>query len=196
MPLPLGHTALGLLTHECSSKKMISLSSLRIMFFIIVLANLPDLDVIFGLILEGNGNAFHRGPTHSLVFAALMGLVASGLGRFSNLFPKISFSTCFAIIFSHTLADLFFTDSPVSLLWPFEIQWAAGFSSLNEVVSSVLFEGYRDVGLIIICITMIILIRAIKYLKSDENVYNNVRNLKLERVLLPLKTSRVRKPKI
>ena len=196
MPLPLGHTALGLLTHECSSKRMISLNSLKVMFFIVVLANLPDLDVIFGLILKGNGNAFHRGPTHSLAFAVFMGLVASNLGRFSKRLPQISFSTCFAIIFSHTLADLFFTNSPVSLFWPFEIQWASGFSSLNEVVSSVLFEGYQDVGLIITCITLIILIKTIKYLKSDENGFNDARNLKLERVLLTLRTGRVRKPKI
>ena len=103
MPLPLGHTAIGLLTYECACKKTARFNRLKMLIFIIILANLPDIDVIFGLILKMNGNAFHRGPTHSLLFAVIAGLFASQLLRIGSLFPKVSFLSCTALILSHTL---------------------------------------------------------------------------------------------
>ena len=69
MPLPMGHTAIGLATYELSVNNNSALNRLKIIIFLAIFTNLSDLDVIVGLIIKWNGNAFHRGPTHSLVFA-------------------------------------------------------------------------------------------------------------------------------
>ena len=72
MPLPLGHTAIGLATYELANNYDSGLSRVKIFIFVTFLANIPDIDVFAGLLLEGNGNAFHRGPTHSILFAIVL----------------------------------------------------------------------------------------------------------------------------
>ncbi|MEJ2642317.1 MAG: metal-dependent hydrolase [Desulfosarcinaceae bacterium] len=162
MPLPLGHTAIGLLTHEATDAQPKTGERLKWFFIITVLANLPDVDVIVGLIVGGNGDLFHRGPTHSLLFALLAGGLISFLSRFWRFLPRIRFRTASALIFSHVLADILFTTSPVSLLWPFELNWSVGYSNLTDVVHSVLFESVRDLGLVVASLLLIMAIRLVR----------------------------------
>ena len=79
MPLPLGHAAIGLATYETVKKEDPGSSRISIFLFITILANLPDVDVLVGLLTHGNGSLFHRGPTHSLAFALASGLAAANL---------------------------------------------------------------------------------------------------------------------
>ena len=167
MPLPMGHTAIGLAVHEWSNNNSVS-SRLKIIIFITILANIPDFDVIVGLLVKWNGNAFHRGPTHSLIFALIMGLFASRAWKLSSQIPRVKFGICFLVILSHTLADILFTSSPVSLFWPFEVNWSTGYSGWGDVFNSVFFQGFQDVGIIIGSIFSIILIRLTRKYKEKE----------------------------
>ena len=91
MPLPMGHTVIGLAFYEFSSNNNDPLSRFKIFIFITILANLPDFDVIVGLLIKWNGNAFHRGPTHSMIFALIMGFIASRAWKFSSHIPRMNF---------------------------------------------------------------------------------------------------------
>ena len=148
MPLPLGHTAIGFAAHSLSSHDKVFSNKWQLTVMIIILSNLPDLDVFFGLILENNGSAFHRGPTHSVLFALIMGFIAS---KSWKLWSKIPFSYCFLLIFSHVVADYFLTDSPVSFYWPFEVNWSIGHCGWFDIVNSVLFDAIKDTGILIAC---------------------------------------------
>ena len=88
MPLPLGHTAIGLTTHELFSENISAFDQWKMTLFIAVMANLPDMDVLLGLVFAGNGNAFHRGPTHSLTFAVFMGFLASNAWRLGSKYQR------------------------------------------------------------------------------------------------------------
>jgi len=116
---------------------------------ILVLSNLPDVDVVLGIVLQGNGSAFHRGPTHSLIFALIAGFLASKVWELWSPWPRLSFRICFMLILSHILADSVFTSSPISFFWPFVVNWSGGHSGLTHVVNSVLFENYQDMPIIL-----------------------------------------------
>lgn len=86
---------------------------------IIVAANAPDLDYLPGLWV-GDANAFHHGPTHSILFAVLVAAVMSLAwphGSRANAFLWLFFAGL-----SHLAADVFTEDrrAPfgIPLLWP------------------------------------------------------------------------------
>ena len=159
MPLPLGHAAIGLTAHDVCSKDDSAFSRWKVFIFVVVLANLPDIDVVIGLVLQGNGCIFHRGPTHSLFFALFMGCVASVAWKFWSQVPKMRFGMCFLLILSHVLADFFFTSSQVSFFWPFEVNWATGYSGWIDVTNSVFLQAFQDTGIIVACGLIMILTR-------------------------------------
>ena len=162
MPLPLGHTAIALATYETVQDTDQRRSRWGIFVFVTILANLPDVDVILGLLFQGNGNLFHRGPTHSLLFALLAGYIASHLWRFWERIPRFGFLLCFSLIFSHVLADMMLTAAPVSLFWPFQVYWSPGFSSWGTVAYAVLFQSIRDVGIIVACALYVLILRLLR----------------------------------
>lgn len=162
MPLPLGHAVIGFTAHDLCSKKVSVFHQWKLALFILILANFPDIDVVIGLLLQGNGNAFHRGPTHSLVFALLMGLFASVSWKIWSQIPKVSFRICFLVVLSHVLADFAFTASSISFFWPLEVNWSSGYSGWRDVMGSVFLKGYQDVGIIIGCGTVMILRKLLK----------------------------------
>ena len=159
MPLPLGHTAIGLAIYEFSENKDSAPYTLRSVLFIMILASLPDVDVLFGLIFSGNGSAFHRGPTHSLLFAIGSGLLVSKAWKWWSFIPRISFLTGFFLVLSHVLGDLLLTTSSVSLLWPIEVYWSPGHTEWGDVVVSVLNGSFQDIGIILTCTALILLKR-------------------------------------
>lgn len=162
MPLPLGHAAIGLATYEISNNRTSGLSRLSLLAFITFLANLPDIDVVFGLLLTGNGDAFHRGPTHSLVFSAAAAFLASRVWKRWPRIPRISFISAFSIIVSHVVADFLFTDSPVSFLWPLETHWSNGVAGWSDVLHSIMFQGFQDAGLMAASAMLIVLVRMMR----------------------------------
>jgi membrane-bound metal-dependent hydrolase YbcI (DUF457 family) len=162
MPLPLGHTAAGLAIHDIYSQSNTSAHLWKTLTFITVLTNLPDIDVLIGLVVHGNGNFFHRGPTHSFLFALFMAFVASNGWRCWSKIPKISPLLSFLLILSHVVADALLTTSPVSFWWPLELNLTVGHSGWREIIESVLFGALRDLGTILVSGAVIFLNRLIR----------------------------------
>jgi inner membrane protein len=148
MPLPLGHLAIGLATHELSSNRS-AFSRWKLLAAILVLSNLPDIDVVFGLLLQWNGSAFHRGPTHSLLFAGAMGLLAARAARIWSRLPQLGFWSCFALVLSHVAADALLSASAVSFFWPLETHWSIGHSGWQDVFDMVLMGNAQDAWIIL-----------------------------------------------
>jgi membrane-bound metal-dependent hydrolase YbcI (DUF457 family) len=171
MPLPLGHTAIGFATHSLMSNDKGCFNKWRVAIFIVILSNLPDIDVLLGLILQNNGSAFHRGPTHSFLFALIMGFVASKSSSIWSHIPVMRFKSCFMLIFSHIVADYFLTNSPVSFYWPFEVSWSTGNSGWSQVLHTVLFDAVEDTGILLVCSCIIMLammIRRFNFLRKTR----------------------------
>ena len=148
MPFPLGHTAIGLAVYQTAAPADASAPNWTLPVFIAVLANLPDLDILVGLLVQDNGSLFHRGPTHSLLFALLAGGLAANAWRLRANIPRLRFSLCFLLVFSHVLADIALTSSPVSLFWPFEVYWSGGSRSWGGVLHAVVFDSIQDIGIV------------------------------------------------
>ncbi len=162
MPLPLGHAAIGLTAYDLCSGNDCGFSRWKLAFFIVLLANLPDIDVLIGLLFQGNGNAFHRGPTHSVIFALAMGFLASNAWKFWSQIPKIGFRNCFWVIISHVMADFFFGGSQVSFFWPFEVHWANGYRGWGDVLNSVFMKAVQDAPIVMACAVLIALNRQMR----------------------------------
>jgi hypothetical protein len=143
MPLPLGHIAVGLAVHEMGSERS-AWNRLGLLAAICVLANLPDIDVVIGLVCRWNGSAFHRGPTHSLLFALAAGFAASRCLRLSPWLPRMGFWMCFSLVLSHVAADALLSSSAVSFFWPIEVHYATGHTTWGEVAGMVLKDELED----------------------------------------------------
>lgn len=102
------------------------------LLLLILLANLADVDFLFGLGSTTNANAFHHGFTHSFAAAAFVALVVTCIWRIVGSFWR-SVILCFLAYTSHLLIDLFTgtklgwnaTGSAIPLFWP----WAKEFRS-------------------------------------------------------------------
>jgi membrane-bound metal-dependent hydrolase YbcI (DUF457 family) len=171
MPLPLGHTAIGWAAYETARKQDSCGSRVAMFIFVAVLANLPDLDILYGLLVNGNGYAFHRGPTHSLLFAVLAGYLASRAGRVWRRIPQLGFGLCALLIFSHVAADMLLTAAPVSLFWPFELHWATSYNGWSGVIHMALFQSMHDV--IITAVAMIYLL-GVRLLRKQVRLYSGL----------------------
>ena len=161
MLFPLGHAAIGLATYELSAG-ILAFRRWKRFVFIVLLANLPDIDVLIGLFFRWDGNAFHRGPTHSLIFALFSGFLAFYVGRYWLKIPNIRYRQSVLLIFSHVIADAVFTDAPVSFFWPFELYWSSGHSGWTDVIHSILFDGFRDGWIVLGCAVGIVFFRFIR----------------------------------
>ena len=170
MPLPLGHTAIGLLTYETGAGTS-AFRRWKRFVFIAILANLPDIDVIIGLLFQWNGNAFHRGPTHSLLFAIGAGFLAYVAARRWLGIPGISYRLSVMLILSHVIADGLLTDGAVSFFWPLEVYWSQGHAGWTDIVHSIIFEGFKDGWIVLCCAVGIVLNRlARRFLAQPQRV--------------------------
>lgn len=155
MSLPIGHAAIGFASYSLSNRNESPLGRWKVLIGVLVLSNLPDGDVILGILLQGNGSAFHRGPTHSLIFAIIGAILVSGICRLYSPLPKFSFRNCFLLILSHLFADAMFTSSPISFFWPIAVNWNEGYSGLGHVLNLVLFGNGEDAKIIVACAFLI-----------------------------------------
>ncbi len=174
MPLPLGHTAIGWAAFEtvdnpsaCKARHTIT-SRITTFAYITCLANLPDLDVLIGLLVNGNGASLHRGPTHSLLFALAAGYLASQSWRLWRRIPRFGPGLCISLVLSHVVADMLLTSSPVSLLWPLELYFSPGYSSWGQVIHMVLFRSMQDAGILLGCMIYVAFVR---FLRNRRPVY-------------------------
>jgi inner membrane protein len=118
-----GHIALGMAAARAYRRKQrVRWSAVTAMFLWSALSLLPDADVIgfrFGVRYADVWG--HRGATHSLTFALLLGV---GIGTIAAVFsaPPLRTGVCaIAVLASHGLLDTL-TDGGLgcALLWPFD----------------------------------------------------------------------------
>lgn len=150
MPLPIGHGIIGITTHH-TLKRDNKTHHWKMYAFIFILANIPDLDFLIGLILKNNANMIHRGPTHSLVFAILVGFLASQAHKLWSFIPHLKILPASLIVLSHSIGDAIFTPSPVSLLWPFDVSLATGSNGWAEILTAPFLYIHHDHLVYIIC---------------------------------------------
>jgi inner membrane protein len=167
MPLPLGHIAIGLAAHEVGTTRS-AFSRWKLFAAIVVLSNLPDIDVIIGLLFQWNGSAFHRGLTHSLLFALSFGFLASRAAAIWDRLPRLGFWICFSLILSHVVADALLSTSAVSFFWPLETNWSTGHSGWRDVISMVLKGDEQDAWIALSCAAVIMVQRAARSLKTNR----------------------------
>lgn len=175
MPLPIGHTAIGLVAAETVQVRHTASSRLAQFIFICVLANLPDIDTIFGLLIHGNGTIYHRGPTHSLLFALLAGLAASQMWRLWHRIPRFGFQLCALLVFSHVASDMLLTAAPVSLFWPLESNPMAGHSGWFQVINTVMFKSVQDLGIVVAAIAYLLVLRTIRSARQMRQLSTGVK---------------------
>ena len=121
MPSPVGHSLTGYLLSKSGHQGNIRKSWKRILLFIVV-ANLPDLDFLPGLLM-GSPNRFHHQFVHSLGFACILGFLFGAyfkMMRGEKFLPNASVFSC--IYASHIIMDFFTVDTRypfgVPLFWP------------------------------------------------------------------------------
>lgn len=128
MPSTVGHALCGvscLLAANTAKPASIPLFPRNALLFM-VLANLPDIDFLIGYAVAGDPHAYHQGPTHSLLFALVAGVIAgfAWRGRLGRWPAAAVFS---ATILSHDVIDMLAGPAPgfnrsagLALLWPFD----------------------------------------------------------------------------
>jgi hypothetical protein len=75
-----------------------------------------------------------------------MAFLVSNSWRCWSKIPRVSYLLCFSLILSHILADALLTSAPVSFWYPLELNSSVGHSGWREVIESVLFGAFRDLG--------------------------------------------------
>jgi len=123
MCTPIGHSMFGFITYYFWEKVNIKNIDPKKLFIFVILANLPDVDFIPGLIL-GDPNRFHHVISHSVIFLVV---VAFLLGKFDfvcekkGYFKKVSILSF--LLLGHMLIDFFTVDTReplgIDLFWPY-----------------------------------------------------------------------------
>lgn len=127
MPLPLAHTAAGLVTYVIfghgETVPPSKVSQTTLILLAVTAANAADLDFVPGILI-GEPNRFHHGPSHSLLaaicIAALLFLASRPYVR--EVTPYRLFGLLTVAALSHPLLDFFSVDTAapfgVPLFWP------------------------------------------------------------------------------
>jgi len=143
MPSPVGHSLAGYLIYQLTPGGAPQ-HQWSLMALYLVVANVPDLDFIPGL-LVGNASRYHHGITHSIGFAALVGFAFSVfLYLCKRAAIRRNFAIFFSLSFSHVILDYFSLDTSipygVPIFWPlsntYYIAPFALFSDVTRVSSS------------------------------------------------------------
>jgi inner membrane protein len=120
MPSPVGHSLMGYVIYGATG--LTGDRNWTVSMLYLFAANAPDLDFLPGLVI-GNLSKYHHGPSHSVGFAILFGIVAS-LFFSRRLYTFIIASSLY---FSHVVLDYLIQDpSPphgVPLLWPLTYEY-------------------------------------------------------------------------
>jgi membrane-bound metal-dependent hydrolase YbcI (DUF457 family) len=111
MPLPIAHGLLGASIVAATLPEASPVRNWKPLLLGATLSICPDLDYFLR-------TDWHRGFTHSLLFASVVGLLCFAATRFANLRMAIALT---GAIFSHGLLDFAVTKTMpgVELLWPF-----------------------------------------------------------------------------
>ena len=127
MPSPILHTAVGLSMPLCLHPRgRPRTQTISLFTYSAIVSSLPDLDYLPGLAI-GQLNAFHQGPSHSLVAVSAAALVLSAIPPLRRFLcipsPARFFAFTWSLLLLHLLLDIFTADfrPPIGipLLWPF-----------------------------------------------------------------------------
>jgi membrane-bound metal-dependent hydrolase YbcI (DUF457 family) len=116
MPSPIGHTLAGCAVALTLIPPQLP-QAWQAWAVCLISANLPDLDVIPGL-LRGDPRAFHRGPSHSLTAAVIVAGLGASLWMGSPLPWLMRAGLIFLAYTSHVGLDYFTPGRGVLLSWP------------------------------------------------------------------------------
>jgi hypothetical protein len=138
MPMPIGHTLSGIALLYAGAPSW--RQSRWIVAAVIFFSLLPDFDLLVGLVVAGDANAYHHQASHSLLFVIAAGLlggaVAARRGRYTGLF--------IAAGVIHLVLDILAVDTSAPygapLLWPF---WNGYFQSPLQIFTDVHRSGVR-----------------------------------------------------
>lgn len=85
------------------------------------LAIVPDLDIVIYILFRPSGMTPHRGASHTLIFTAILGLIAAlSCGRYVGLARLRAFMIFYGVLLSHLLLDYLMGCGPgVQFFWPF-----------------------------------------------------------------------------
>jgi len=125
MPTPIGHALSGAVVYAVFTKGKHLLKLWKWLVVCMVFAALADIDFIPALFGRVDiANRIHRGPTHSLLFAVVVGVAAFGVMKaLGKPRPVRSSVVLFFCLLSHILLDLMGKDYRppigVPVLWPF-----------------------------------------------------------------------------
>lgn len=104
----IGHLAAGIALARASGDRWPAIATVAV----VAAAAAPDLD----LLLDLN----HRGPTHSIGFAAALGVSYYAVARAMGFRPAGRLGLLAAVaVLTHIALDLATAHSPVAVLWPF-----------------------------------------------------------------------------
>ncbi len=135
MSSPIAHSLAGLGIGFLSWRKVFKAPlTWKSVLFCVIMANLPDFDVIPG-IFAGDINLYHHDYTHTFLFAFAASLVVSAFARRNRL--KWAYMS-FLLVLSHFVIDYITIDrSPpigLPLFWPFsDIRFKWEFAFLPSV---------------------------------------------------------------
>lgn len=130
MPFPVAHGLVGASVVAVWRPEESLSRDWKALLFGAVLAVCPDLDFFFVWILHWRG--WHRGFTHSIMFALISGCLMWAVLGTSRLREAAAYGSA---VLSHALLDFSTTKlgSGVELLWPFSIErFKLGVVSLSE----------------------------------------------------------------
>ena len=128
MPSPVGHTLLGLGIYTVWCRNLRQwLYQWKIILWVVICANLPDIDFIPGL-LQGDMSRYHQTYTHTLGFALVVTVVTFIVLKIRKVKNCLSVSLLtFTIVFTHIILDTLTCDSrpPIGsqLFWPFSCRY-------------------------------------------------------------------------
>ncbi len=122
MSLPIAHGTVGYVLHRLDGRRTRFAGWERVLAFMAI-ANLPDVDFLFGFVL-GRPGEFHRGITHTVLAAVVFGILAGAFCRWRFKDRLLPAMLMFAAVYaSHLLLDALTIDergpAGAQFFWPF-----------------------------------------------------------------------------
>ncbi|NJK37711.1 MAG: metal-dependent hydrolase [Oscillatoriales cyanobacterium RM2_1_1] len=126
MPSPVGHTIAGLCGFILAQPTGLKSQRWPLLLLLTLSANLPDIDIPWGLLIAGDPFIYHRQATHSIAAALLIGGLTYGLvtllgTRLKTRGRKVGVWVM-GLYLSHIILDMLVSDlyppAGVQALWP------------------------------------------------------------------------------
>ncbi|QIZ71985.1 metal-dependent hydrolase [Oxynema aestuarii] len=130
MPSPVGHTLAGLCGFLLGRERIPPQQRRWWLASCVAIANLPDLDILPGLMLYGDPSEFHRDATHSIFVGMAIAGSVWAIAKSRGLKPHRLWGVYTGGLYlSHILLDMLVADpfppTGVQAFWPFSFDYFA-----------------------------------------------------------------------